>query len=456
MPKKLLMLFGLLPVLSNVGAVEIDLVIEGQGKVTATESSMECTSNCTISNNASSDHLYPTANEGERFLGWQGHTCDQGDKVLTDSSFHTFSEVKGGAKTLTSADIDNDGLIDLAQISLFDGAISILYNHGNASFTSNTLAHGLAYPTAMDFYDWDNDGDQDLLVVEYGRKQIKLYKNSGTGSFSFDKNISVDGTTPYAITIEDINNDTLPDLAISSFTADTSGNLQTLADSIDNEDTSWYINNGSDKFTHHVTLSNKAAITMDVAKDAETGIVNVIAAELTKGSISLYQLAEGIVTSKELDRDPAPYGTVFGDIDDDGILDVLSAFYRPSRAKLVYGLGNHEYSKPVELKKFAEGVTATAIVDVDQDGYKDAVLGEFNNDKFGYIPTISYEGCVVTSAAKISLTAKFSSSDTSVPTPSPTPETQPSVENSSGGGSNSLLFLITLAFITLFRVSQKR
>ena len=453
----LLFILSILPSLSKVSAIEVELTIEGKGTISAIDSAIDCAESCIISNTLDSDKLLPTAEEGEHFKGWSGQKCDEGEEIVVGTSFHEFSQANGGAKTLASADIDGDGLVDLAQISLFDGRVKLLHNQGNGEFNPVTLAEtALNYPSALAFYDWDNDSDQDLLVTEFERNQIKLYKNNGSGQFQFEKNITIPNVKPYSIAVEDIDNDNVPDLAISSFSADTSGDLFALVASIQNIDTSWYTNDGNDQFSHYAHLSDKAAITLDVSKSNDVGIVSLVAAEIMKGSISIYQLSNGDVLQKTIDTSSAPYGTTFGDIDNDGILDVLSAFYRPSKAKVVFGLGNNEYSEPVELKVFSEGVTGTAIVDMNNDGFKDVVLGEFNKYKFGFIPTLSYKGCKINTSAKIELTAMFSGDETvSTPAPTTPPSVNQPANKSSGGGSNSLLFSIFIACALLFRILKK-
>ena len=91
-------------------------------------------------------------------------------------------------------DYDNDGDIDLYVVNGADlpGFISpvaptnVLYrNNGNATFTDVTAQAGVGhtgYGMGCAAADYDNDGYQDLYVANYG--QNVLYHNNGDGTFT--------------------------------------------------------------------------------------------------------------------------------------------------------------------------------------------------------------------------------------------------------------------------------
>ncbi|MDP2561373.1 VCBS repeat-containing protein [Psychrobium sp. 1_MG-2023] len=436
---------------SQANAVDIDLTIVGKGTVNVAENSVECKESCTINNNDQVNTLVPSVQDSGKFLGWTGQQCDSGNQVVVEQNFNLIHKAPSGAKTLSAADIDNDGKLDLAAISLFNGQVQILKNQGDASFNATSLASGLRYPTAMDFFDWDNDGDQDLLVAEYTSKLIKVYLNDGNGDFSHQNDISLGGAAVYAIAIEDLNEDGLPDLVVSSFSANISGNLQTLVDSIRQGETRWYLNNGNDDFTASTVLSNTAAITLDVHKNQSLGSIDVVAAEIEDGDIAVYRLNNSTVTRELVANGRGAYGAAFSDIDNNGHMDVLSTHYEPSVAKLTYGYEGGSFSGETDIMTFKEGVTATAFIDVNEDGYLDALVSEFNSNDFGYIETISYKDCVVSSSAATSVTANFSEETT--PEVSPTPPSPKAKDSGSSGGSFGYALF---ALLLLSRLRSKR
>lgn len=431
--------------MTSANAAEIEVTINGSGTIKAIEAEQECNETCTIANELATNTLQAS---NDSFTGWTGQKCDAGNEIITAQAFERLSNVPGGAKTLSTADVNQDQLTDLAYISLFNGQIGVLTNQGGQEFTNVVIAENLNYPSAIAFSDWDYDGDNDLIAVEHNASKLKLYSNDGIGNFSFTKDISIPGYKPYAISVADINQDNSPDIAISSFSANTSGNLQTLVNSIGGAETNWFINNGQDDFELFQELSTTAAITTDVHLDTEKNTIELVTAEIESGDIAIYTMA---IDSQEVNRSvvttgTGAYGAVFGDIDNNGTIDVLSAHYRPSNLQISYRNNEGTFTSQQKYTNFPEGVTATAIVDIDNNSYKDIVTGEFNSNKFIFAKTTSYKDCIISTDNKIQITANFSNSQsTNNNTNSTTPNA--TAESSSGGGNlhyGYLLFTVLL------------
>ncbi len=427
-------------------AADIDVTIVGNGSVAVKEAEVNCQTDCNITNTLAKNTLVATANGSEAFTGWTGQKCDAGNGVFINNEFNILGNARNGAKTLVSADVDHDGDDDLAYISLFDGQVGLFRNNGEGNFSRVGIEQNLNYPAALAFFDWDNDGNEDLLVTEYRNKSIKLYLNDGSGAFSFSHDMHIANDQPYAIAVADINEDGSPDLVISSFDASTSGNLSQLVNSIKNEKTAWYINNGNDEFSEAATLSSKAAITLDAYKNQESGSVEVVAAEIKTGDISLYSLSTNnmSVSSNVIANAENAYGAAFGDIDGNGTMDILSSHYSPAVNLLSVRKEGTTFMESIELDGFNAGVTATAISDINGDGYKDVVTGEFNTDQFLYFLNQGYKECIITSEAKIAVTANFSGQSQSNNSGSTDQQSKSSNESSGGGSTSWGILLLTL------------
>lgn len=89
----------------------------------------------------------------------------------------------GGAVAVTAADYNNDGFIDVAILDAA-GAPSLWLNNGDGTFRRDTRSRALAAirgAASMQFFDYDNDGWLDLVVV--GERAVSLWHNDGHGRF---------------------------------------------------------------------------------------------------------------------------------------------------------------------------------------------------------------------------------------------------------------------------------
>ena len=145
-------------------------------------------------------------------------------------------------------DFNNDGKMDLYVTNYFLQKDEIYKNNGNGSFTdvfSNTIIDkntggGSNHGTGVDWGDYDNDGDMDLLLpqfahpqyaIQYYHRGTTIYKNNGIAPnyYSFTDTRGNTGHLSYGaqgIQFEethgggawgDYDNDGLPDFAITAF-----------------------------------------------------------------------------------------------------------------------------------------------------------------------------------------------------------------------------------------------
>tara|TARA_R110000744_G_scaffold152091_1_gene265927 strand:+ start:329 stop:1663 length:1335 start_codon:yes stop_codon:yes gene_type:complete len=410
-------------------ATNINITIAGNGEVKIKETAISCTESCTLTNDLAISTLVSTANSGWSFTGWSGQQCDSGKQVLIDANYKNLSSALGGAKTIKTGDINLDSLDDFITVDLFNGAISANINQGNGQFETTEVDSDLNYPSALDLYDADNDGDLDLYLAEYGNAMIKIYLNDGNGHFTLSEDIKISGIKPYAFKVLDKNDDGQNDILISSFQANISGDLWVLVDSIKTPKTQWYLNNNG-SYSAEEVVSELAAITLDAYKN--NGVISVVAAEITNSTITHYRA--GISTVVDTGR--GAYGAAFGDIDKDGNMDILAAHYQPSKLNLIYGTAGGTFTNAKLITAPDNGVTATAFGDYNNDGYLDVATSEFNEKIFYYFATKSYKDCTISTDGDISLTATFTASTESKPI-----EEEKST-GSSGGGSFSYSLLI--------------
>lgn len=111
------------------------------------------------------------------------HVVDSGDFVAVGTG-------------VAWADYDNDGDLDVYATNNF-GANHLFQNNGDETFTDVGVSAGVDDPDSRGdgcvFADYDNDGDPDLYVLNFGAN--KLFKNNGDGSFSDITDVATVGDT---------------------------------------------------------------------------------------------------------------------------------------------------------------------------------------------------------------------------------------------------------------------
>ena len=101
------------------------------------------------------------------------------------------SKAYGPGLGVVCADFNGDGWVDIYVAN--DGAANLLWiNKGNGTFEESGLLSGAAYADdgvaragmGVAAEDFDNDGDEDLLVSNLRREGATLFRNGGNGLFS--------------------------------------------------------------------------------------------------------------------------------------------------------------------------------------------------------------------------------------------------------------------------------
>jgi hypothetical protein len=129
---------------------------------------------------------------------------NNGDGTFTDVSESAgIANAEGKSLGLAFADYDGDGRTDIFVAN--DSVRCFLYhNEGNGKFSDVSLAAGTGYSEdgkafagmGTDFSDFDNDGHPDIVVTDLSNERYMLFHNNGDGTFTDITNTSgLGGTT---------------------------------------------------------------------------------------------------------------------------------------------------------------------------------------------------------------------------------------------------------------------
>jgi len=150
-----------------------------------------------------------------------------------DGTFSDVSEKAGIANPhgkglgVAFADYDGDGFTDIFVAN--DSVQCFLYhNNGNGTFTDVGLLSGVGYNEdgktfagmGIDFADYDNDGLADIVVTDLSNERYVLFRNNGDGTFRDVTNVSGLGNATLAFSgwsthLFDYDNDGWKDLFVA-------------------------------------------------------------------------------------------------------------------------------------------------------------------------------------------------------------------------------------------------
>ena len=224
-----------------------------------------------------------SASARDNTIAWFENTDGSGDfgnvQVLTRRAF--------GAEWVTTADLDNDGDLDVLGASNGDGRVMWFENQGEGSFGSAQIVVSDGGSNAVEAADIDRDGDLDLVVTQHDLSRIVWLENTGQQQFGDAQVISGGLTRVEALEIADVNGDGTTDIVTASDT------------------TVVWFERVDDQFEIHVVGSGLMRVYEVAAVDIDgDGDLDLISASYLDSKISLYR-----------NQDSS------GDLDGDGVVD---------------------------------------------------------------------------------------------------------------------------------------
>jgi hypothetical protein len=227
------------------------------------------------------------------------------------------------------ADLNGDGHVDVAVADESNanafagrGEVSVLFGDGHGALVPSTTLRADTNPSDVAAADLDGDGRLDLAVLNWGSRNVSLFRNRGAatpaakrqakggGLFDDARSFPYGGAPAYALAIGDVSGDARPDLVIG----DAQGVVHLL------------INDGRAQFTAAPSLQAAAGLRSLVLVDLDRdGRLDIVTANTGDDSVSIFrQVAAGSWSAAQRVSVGAHPRTVrAADLDADGRMDLV-------------------------------------------------------------------------------------------------------------------------------------
>ncbi|HXH28224.1 MAG TPA: VCBS repeat-containing protein, partial [Candidatus Polarisedimenticolia bacterium] len=323
---------------------------------------------------------------GDDTIAWSENTNGQGSfgapQAITTSA--------SGVASVVAADVDGDGDLDVLSASTLDATIAWYENtDGQGTFgpaqAITTSASGAASVVAADV---DGDGDLDVVSASEFDDTVAWYENTdGQGSFGPKQTISSSASGATSVAVADLDRD---------------GDLDVIAALPLVATVVWYENtDGQGSFGAAQTVTTTASIASSVyAADVDAdGDLDVLCASSGNDTVAWYENTNGqgsFGSAQAITTTAAgAYSVVAADVDGDGDLDVLSASVDDDAVRWFENETIHKhgaFSWAGGITKSAVGVSSVFVADLDGDGDLDALSASQGDNQVAWYENTDGQG----------------------------------------------------------------
>ncbi len=296
---------------------------------------------------------------------------------VTDAwSAYSITTAAFGASSVFAADLDADGRIDVLSASESFVKVAWYKNGGGSPLTwtafTITTADGANSVYAADL---DADGRIDVLSASYNDDKVAWYKNGGSSPLTW---------TAYNIT-------TTADGARSVFAADldADGRIDVLSASRNDRKVAWYKNGGGSPLTwtaYTITTAAFGARSVFAADLDADGRIDVLSASESDNTVAWYKKSGGSWMEYTITTAADGAFSVFAaDLDADGRIDVLSASYADNKVAWYKNGGDSPLTwTAYTITTVASGASSVFAADLDADGRIDVLSAFWSDDKVAW------------------------------------------------------------------------
>jgi hypothetical protein len=276
-----------------------------------------------------------------------------------------------------TADLDGDGDQDMVYSIFSSDRIVWIENDGTGNFVGgekliSTLADG---PSSLFSADLDNDGDIDVMSASFLDKKIAWYENDGLGNFGVQQIISSSVNSANFVYASDLDSD---------------GYLDVLSISLINDEIAWYKNDGSANFgTQRIISSTANGANCVYASDLDDdGDFDILSSSFNDDKIAWYENTDGMGTfgGEQIITTLAGRASYVysADLNNDGSMDVLSSSLDDNKIAWYENDGNGVFGVQQIISSNAMEAYMVRAADMDADGDMDVLSASYDDDKIAW------------------------------------------------------------------------
>lgn len=289
----------------------------------------------------------------------------QGDRTF-DSS--TMFQVGPNPRQLLAIDVNDDNHVDIIAVNESSNDISVLLGNGDGTFQQEVRFGAGDNPLDLVIDDFDGDGVLDVVTSNYSSNNVSLLLGNGDGTFRWEPRFPV-GSDPRSVTVCDLNHDNILDIASANYL---SNNVSVL------------IGSGNGNYLPAVNYPvAERPVDIRCADIKEDGHPDLIVVNNSSSEVSvLLGFGDGTFSSKpRFSVGAGPDDMDICDINEDGHLDVITA--NGIDSSILLGIGNG-FFQPFE--SLPGNANLVQCVDFSGDRHED-LISIFGNSIFSRIGT---------------------------------------------------------------------
>jgi hypothetical protein len=237
------------------------------------------------------------------------------------------------------SDFNNDNFSDIAVVFFGSDSLGILLGCGNGSFAIMTIysTEDGSQPSAVGVGDLNNDGQLDIIVTNSGTNNVGVLLGYGNGSFAAIMTYSTgQSSVPIAVIVKDLNNDTRLDIVVANYNSSSVGVLLGYGNGTFSIVKIYSTGPGSTPFA--VTIG-------DFNNDGQFDIA--VANSGTDSVGILLGYGNGTFGNQVLfssGRNSSPFWVTVGDFNSDNQLDIATANWNNKNVGILLGYGNGTFA----------------------------------------------------------------------------------------------------------------